>query len=270
MKGRVLVVAGSDCSGGAGIQADIKSITALNGYAATAIVALTAQNTLGVFGVMDVPIDFIRQQIDLIVDDIGVDAIKTGMLSKPETIDCLVDAINTKMRAIPLVVDPVMVAKGGSKLLDDDALAAMRGRLLPLASLITPNIPEAEMLLGGPILDVQAMIDAAKRLLALGPKAVLLKGGHMQGDDLTDVLVTENGVELFSGRRIQTQHTHGTGCSLASSIATGLAQGLSLSVAVARARDYVRVAIETAPGFGGGHGPLNHAHTVQDFNRGTK
>lgn len=270
MKGRVLVVAGSDCSGGAGIQADIKSITALDGYAATAIVALTAQNTLGVFGVIDVPVDFIRQQIDLIVDDIGVDAIKTGMLSKPETIDCLIDAINAKMRAIPLVVDPVIAAKGGGRLLADDALIAMKERLLPLASLVTPNIPEAEMLLGGPIASVQDMIDAAKRLLTLGPKAVLLKGGHMEGDDLTDVLVAENGVELFLGHRIKTRHTHGTGCSLASSIATGLSQGLTLSVATARARDYVRIAIETAPGFGGGHGPLNHAHTVQDFSRGAR
>lgn len=264
-KGRVLIVAGSDSGGGAGIQADIKTVTALGGYAATAIAALTAQNTQGVFGVLDVPADFIRQQIDLVLDDIGADAIKTGMLSKPDAIDAVVQAVTSRGNKLPLVVDPVMVAKGGHKLLDDAAHGALVGRLLPLAAVVTPNIPEAEALIGQAIADIDAMVAAGKALLAMGPKAVLVKGGHLPGAWLTDVLVSADGVETFEGPRLNTTSTHGTGCTTASAIATGLAQGLPLKAAVARARRYVQIAIATAPGFGQGHGPLNHGHTVQPF-----
>lgn len=260
MNGRVLIVAGSDSSGGAGIQADIKTVTALDGYAATAITALTAQSTEGVFGVLDVPVPFIRQQITLVLDDIGADVVKTGMLSKPEVILMLAGILAE--RKLPAVIDPVMVAKGGARLLDRDALEALKTRLVPLARVVTPNIPEAEALTGMTIEGVPDMIEAGRRLLALGPAAVVVKGGHLAGETLTDALVTEDNVNLFQGPRFETRHTHGTGCTMASAIATGLAQCLSLSEAVSRARDYVRRAIETAPGYGKGHGPLNHAHII--------
>lgn len=266
MKGRVLIIAGSDSGGGAGIQADIKAVTALDGYAMTAITALTAQNTQGVFGIHAVPPEFLRQQIDLVLDDIGADAIKTGMLHDTPTIRAVVEAVTAKARDVPLVADPVMVAKGGAPLLDPEAMTTLRRDLVPLATVITPNVPEAEALLGAPIGGAAGMAEAARRLLDLGPHGVLLKGGHLEGERVVDVLVTRDGLaETFESPRIDTPHTHGTGCTLASAIATGLAQGLSLRDAAARARRYVLEAIRTAPGFGHGHGPLNHAHTVRPF-----
>jgi hydroxymethylpyrimidine/phosphomethylpyrimidine kinase len=261
MRGRVLVIAGSDSGGGAGIQADIKTITALGGYAATAITALTAQDTFGVHGVHPVPPAFVRAQMRAVLDDIGADAIKTGMLADALTVLAVCEVLEARVD-LPLVVDPVMVAKGGARLLADDALAALRLRLIPLALLVTPNVPEAEALLGRPIPDTATMEGAAMALLALGAKSVLLKGGHLPGDEVIDVLATEAGTVLFRSSRIHTRHTHGTGCTLASAVATGLAQGMALPEAVARARAYVRAALATAPGFGGGHGPLNHAVTV--------
>jgi hydroxymethylpyrimidine/phosphomethylpyrimidine kinase len=265
MRGRVLVIAGSDSGGGAGIQADIKTITALGAYAATAITALTAQNTLGVQGVMPVPPDFVRQQIAVVLDDIGADAIKTGMLADAGIIEAVADELVTRAGHIPLVVDPVMVAKGGASLLEPGAVAAVKTRLLPLASVITPNLPEAEALAGMPIPDVEAMRRAASVLLALGPRAVLLKGGHLPGDTVVDLLATADGTEEFTALRIASRHTHGTGCTLASAVAAGLAQGMALRSAVLRARSYVRAAIAAAPGFGAGHGPLNHAvHVTPD------
>jgi hydroxymethylpyrimidine/phosphomethylpyrimidine kinase len=260
MPGRVLIVAGSDSGGGAGIQADIKTVTALGGYAATAITALTAQNTQGVQGIFPVPPDFIAAQMQSVLGDIGADAVKTGMLGDVGTIEAVAHALPTD---VPVVVDPVMVAKGGARLLDQDAVKVLKARLVPLASVLTPNLPEAEVLTGLKIPDVAAMKAAAAALREMGAAAVLLKGGHLAGDVLTDVLVTDNGVETFSDARIDSRHTHGTGCTLASAIACGLAQGLELSAAVTRARAYVRRAIETAPGLGGGHGPLNHGHTVR-------
>lgn len=262
MMGRVLVVAGSDSGGGAGIQADIKAVTCLGGFAATAITALTAQNTLGVFGVSEVPPDFVRLQMEVVLGDVGADCIKTGMLASASIIEAVVAALIDFAPQVPLVVDPVMVAKGGAALLADSAAGALIRLLLPRARLLTPNIPEAEVLLGRTISDLAAMERAAVDLLALGPKAVLLKGGHMEGDDLVDLLADSSGLRRFCGRRIASRSTHGTGCTLASSIATGIAQGLELDAAVVRARDYVRKAIETAPGLGAGHGPLNHGHTV--------
>jgi hydroxymethylpyrimidine/phosphomethylpyrimidine kinase len=262
VKGRVLIIAGSDSGGGAGIQADIKTVTALGGYAMTAITALTAQNTLGVHGIFPVPEDFIAQQIDVVLSDIGADAIKTGMLHSAGVIEAIVAALQKQAATVPVVVDPVMVAKGGAALLQDDAVIALKTLLLPRATLLTPNIPEAEALTGLKIVNSADMQQAGHQLLAMGAGAVLIKGGHMEGDLLEDWLVTAEGVQRFISARIHTRHTHGTGCTLASAIATGLAQRLPMADAVDRARLYVTAAIRTAPGFGQGHGPLNHGHLL--------
>lgn len=261
-EGRVLIVAGSDSGGGAGIQADIKTVTALGGYAMTAISALTAQNTRGVFGVMPVAPDFIAQQMRVVLEDLGADALKTGMLHSAAVIDAVAATIEALAPDTPLVVDPVMVAKGGARLLEVDAVAALKRRLLIHATVLTPNIPEAEALSGMTIRDPSDMRHAAQSLLTLGPDAVLLKGGHLESDTIVDVLATVDGLRSFESARLRTTSTHGTGCTLASAIATGLAQGLDVAAAVIRARTYVQRAIETAPGFGHGHGPLNHGHTL--------
>lgn len=265
MKGRVLVIAGSDSGGGAGIQADIKSITALGGYAMTAITALTAQNTKGVFGVFGVDPAFIGKQIALCLDDIGADAIKTGMLNDAPVIEAVSDAIESHGRGLPLIVDPVMVAKGGERLLEDTAIDTLKRRLIVLSSVLTPNIPEAEALSGMTIEGPEDMPHAAEMLRTLGPDAVLLKGGHLPTSKIHDVLATDDGVEELVSERIDSKHTHGTGCTLASALATGLAQGLAMRDAVVRARDYVQEAIRSAPGYGQGQGPVNHGHTVAPF-----
>ena len=262
MHGRVLVIAGSDSGGGAGIQADIKTITAFGAYAATAITALTAQNTLGVHAVHMVPPDFIARQIAVVLDDIGADVVKTGMLGDTATIEVVCDTLTRHVERVPVVVDPVMVATTGARLLAPDAVVALKQRLLPLACLITPNLPEAEALAGMAIRDLAAMHRAVRALLALGVPAVLLKGGHLPGEQVVDLLATVDGVEEFVAPRIESRHTHGTGCTLASAVAACLAQGLGLRDAVLHARAYVRAAIALAPGFGAGHGPLNHAITV--------
>ena len=268
MIARVLSVAGSDCGGGAGIQADIKTITALGGYAATAITALTAQNTLGVFAVEPVPPAFVRRQMELVLTDIGADCVKTGMLADAAVIAAVIEALERFAASVPLVVDPVMVAKGGAALLAGSAADGLI-RLIGRARLITPNVPEAEVLLGRTIASPAAMIAAARDLLGLGARAVLLKGGHMEGDPVVDVLADADGIAEFSDSRLPGRSTHGTGCTLASAIATGIAQGLALPQAVARARAYLRRAIETAPGLGTGHGPLNHGHCLGLDRRGT-
>jgi len=261
VKGRVLIIAGSDSGGGAGIQADIKAVTALAGFAMTAITALTAQNTLGVQGVHPVPLDFLRLQIDSVLADLGVDAVKTGMLGDSGTIDVVAEALD-RLPGVPVVVDPVMVAKGGHKLLVDEAVAHLRRTMLPRATVLTPNVPEAALLAGMAITTEADMREAARRLLSFGVPAVLMKGGHLDSADVVDMLVTPEGVEEFRSPRLLTRHTHGTGCTLASAIAAGLAQGMKLSAAVARARRYVHRAIASAPGYGSGHGPLDHANTV--------
>lgn len=265
MKGRVLVVAGSDSGGGAGIQADIKAITALGGYAATAITALTAQDTTGVHGVFGIPIDFIQQQMRVVLADIGADCVKTGMLHNAEVIAAVTDILESDAVDVPVVVDPVMVAKGGAPLLDPDSMEMLKSRIVPVATVLTPNVPEAEALTGIEIHSDDDIERAADAMLALGAKAVFLKGGHREGDTIRDLLAGPGGSEFLSQPRIPTQHTHGTGCTLASSIATGLAQGLPLRDAVARAQAYVHKAIEGAPGFGAGHGPIDHGHTVRPF-----
>ena len=255
MRGRVLVVAGSDSGAGAGIQADIKTVMALGGYATTAITALTAQNTLGVHGVHHVPPAFVVQQMRVVLDDIGADAVKTGMLGDA----ALIAAVAEVLRGVevPIVIDPVMVAKGGARLLDPAAIDALRA-LLPLAAIITPNVPEAEELTGLTITDEASALRAIPALLALGPAVVLLKGGHLPGAVVQDWIGTADGVQRLDWPRIDTRHTHGTGCTTASAVATGLAQGMAVSDAVRRARAYVQAAIKAAPGLGLGHGPLGH------------
>jgi len=265
IRGRVLIVAGSDSGGGAGIQADIKAVSALGAYAMTAITALTAQNTLGVHGVFPVPTDFLAQQIAVVLDDLGADCIKTGMLHDAAVIETVVEALDAHAPGVPLVVDPVMVAKGGAPLLVDAAVETLRTKLVPRATVLTPNVPEAEALAGRKVSGDGDMDALGEALLALGPRAVLLKGGHMDGGVVRDRLVTKAGIRIFENPRIDTPHTHGTGCTLASAVAAGLAQGLALDAAVARAEAYLHEAIRTAPGFGGGHGPVNHLHTVGDF-----
>jgi hydroxymethylpyrimidine/phosphomethylpyrimidine kinase len=265
IRGRVLIIAGSDSGGGAGIQADIKAVSALGAYAATAITALTAQNTHGVTGVHPVPLDFIDRQMSMVLTDIGADCLKTGMLHSSEVIETVLAAIERDAPDVPLVVDPVMVAKGGASLLEDSAVATLRRRLAPRATVLTPNVPEAEALAGCSIRSDADMEAAGAALLALGPGAVLLKGGHMEGGIVRDRLITASGVRLFENPRIETVHTHGTGCTLASAIAAGIAQGMTLEDAVARAEAYLHEAIRTAPGLGGGHGPVNHLHTVAAF-----
>jgi hydroxymethylpyrimidine/phosphomethylpyrimidine kinase len=256
-KGRVLIIAGSDSGGGAGIQADIKTVTMLGGYAATAITAITVQNTLGVTGVHPIPLEIVEGQARAVLDDIGADAIKTGMLgdiAMVETVARILDGA----RGAPAVVDPVMVAKGGSNLLAASAVDAVRSLMIPRAGLLTPNAPEAEVLTGLPVLTTDDLRRAGEALLKLGAKAVLMKGGHVEGETVIDVLMTPDGETTFEGERIHTRHTHGTGCTLASACAAGLAQGLSLPEAVARAWAYVHEAMRQAPGFGAGHGPLDH------------
>jgi len=267
-QGRVLIIAGSDSGGGAGIQADIKTVTALGGFAMTAISALTAQNTQGVHAIHEVPADFVAQQMRVVLEDLGADCIKIGMIHRVEIIDAVAEALDKYGAGIPLVVDTVMVAKGGAKLLVDEAVGALKAQLVSKAALITPNIPEAEVLTARQITTDEQAADAGRQLMTMGPAAVLMKGGHLEGPRVTDLLIEASGETRFEGPRLETRHTHGTGCTLASACATGIAQGLSVHDAVARARDYVFEAIRTAPGLGLGHGPLNHGHTVRQFRAG--
>jgi len=262
MKGRVLIVAGSDSGGGAGIQADIKTVTMLGAFAATAITALTAQNTEGVFGVLPIDPAFIRQQMEVVLDDIGADAVKTGMLHDSSVIETVAAVLEERAADVPLVLDPVMVAKGGAPLIETGAIAVLKRRLVPRAAVLTPNLPEAEILCGRTIGDLAAMREAARTLLDLGCQAVLLKGGHLAGDTVHDLLATASAIREWCSPRIDSRHTHGTGCTLASAVAAGLAQGMAVEAAVERARDYVQRAIAGAPGFGRGHGPLDHAHPL--------
>jgi hydroxymethylpyrimidine/phosphomethylpyrimidine kinase len=265
MKGRVLIIAGSDSGGGAGIQADIKTVTMLDAFAATAITALTAQNTEGVFGVLPIAPDFIRRQIEVVLDDIGADAVKTGMLHDASVIETVASVLAARASSVPLVVDPVMVAKGGAPLIEPGAIEALKLLLVPRATVLTPNLPEAEILAGRAIDSLAAMQAAAAQLLGLGCRAVLLKGGHLAGATVYDVLVSAAGLRVWESQRIDSRHTHGTGCTLASAIAAGLAQELGIEASVERAREYVRRAILSAPGFGSGHGPLDHAHPLHSI-----
>ena len=256
-------MAGSDSGGGAGLQADVKTVTALGGYAMTAVTALTAQNTLGVFGIHAVPPEFIAQQMEVVLSDLGADVIKTGMLHSEAVMRAVLRALDVHAPRVPLVVDPVMFAKGGAALLEPSAQRAL-DPLLRRALLVTPNVPEAEALTGLRVDSVEGLRAAARVLVERGAENALVKGGHLAGPRVVDVLRTHAGEELlYESARIETRHSHGTGCTLASAIATGLAQGLALGHAVERARLYLQEALRTAPGLGGGHGPLNHGHTVR-------
>lgn len=254
---RVLIIAGSDCSGGAGIQADLKTVMALGGYGMSAITALTAQNTKGVRAVHTPPADFLRQQIEACLEDIGADAIKIGMIGSIENAEVIAEVLRANPD-IPVVLDPVMVATSGAALGSDEVTQFIKQTLVPLASIITPNIPEAEALLGRGIKSVDAALTAAKDLRDLGAGAVLLKGGHGKGKIVTDILWDGQDSHIFENPRIETRSTHGTGCTLASAIAAGTAQGMGLQKTCERAISYVHQAIRTAPGLGEGHGPLNH------------
>ena len=266
MQGRVLIIAGSDSGGGAGIQADIKSVTGLGGYAMTAITALTVQDTKGVHEIYDVPTDFIMDQIRVVVQDIGVDCIKTGMLHRVEVVEVVSQAIQQYARQVPIIVDPVMIAKGGATLLEQSAIGAIKELIIPYTTLLTPNIPEASALAGIEITTPEEAIVAARKLSELGPESVMITGGHLNshiGIVSDVVLYADDSIEIFESKRIETRHTHGTGCTLASSIATGIAGGAGMREAIVQARHYVYQAILNAPGFGAGNGPLNHAHIFQ-------
>lgn len=255
----VLSVAGSDPSGGAGIQADLKTFSALGVYGAAAITALTAQNTRGVTGVMPVPGSFVADQLEALFTDLDVRAVKTGMLGGPDVVDAVVDALR-RHRVGNVVVDPVMVATSGDRLVDDETVAAIRERLLPVATVITPNLPEAATLLGWESVPVEAMTKAAEELRGLGPGAALVKAGHAEGAEAVDVLADADGVREYSAPRITTRNTHGTGCTLSSAIAARLAHGAELREAVDVAKRYVTGALAAADTMrvGRGNGPVHH------------
>ncbi|MBB5755039.1 bifunctional hydroxymethylpyrimidine kinase/phosphomethylpyrimidine kinase [Prosthecomicrobium pneumaticum] len=255
-----LTIAGTDPSGGAGIQADLKTFAALGVYGASVITALVAQNTRGVRAIHDVPPDFIAAEIDSVFDDLTVAAVKIGMLSRPAVIATVVDGL-ARHGATKIVVDPVMVAQSGDRLLVPEAVEALRTLLLPRATVITPNLPEAAVLLDAAPAESEAEMRAqGERLLALGPQAVLVKGGHGTGAESVDLLVTASGVHRFTAPRIATRNTHGTGCTLSSAIAAGLARGLDLDTAVGAAKDYLTAALSAADRLtiGKGHGPVHH------------
>jgi len=259
---KILTIAGSDSGGGAGVQADLKTIAALGGYGMSVITALTAQNTTGVQGIHEIPVYFIEKQFDSVASDIGIDAIKTGMLAGPEIIAAVAGKIR-KYKIRRVIVDPVMVAKGGSPLLAGRAEEVLKEVLLPLALIVTPNIPEAERLSGIKIRTKKAMENAARIIQEMGAKNVLIKGGHRKGTAL-DILFDGESFHEFSSPRVNTRDTHGTGCTLASAIAVYLAYGLPVREAVARAKEYVTTAIINSLRIGRGHGPLNHMWACSD------
>ncbi|MBC8081350.1 MAG: bifunctional hydroxymethylpyrimidine kinase/phosphomethylpyrimidine kinase [Gorillibacterium sp.] len=255
---KALTIAGSDSGGGAGIQADLKTFQELRVYGMSAITAVTAQNTLGVQSIYPMSVETIVQQIDSICEDLGADAVKTGMLFSCE----IIHAVAVKLRQYRfanIVVDPVMIAKGGASLLREEAVKAMRDVLLPLAMVVTPNIPEAEVLTGMTITGMEKRKEAAKKLAAFGARHVVIKGGHAdESEEISDLLYDGHDFFEFKSLRTQTTHTHGTGCTFAAAITAGLAQGLSVIEAAAQAKAFIQAAIEDGLGIGHGHGPTNH------------
>jgi hydroxymethylpyrimidine/phosphomethylpyrimidine kinase len=263
---RILLIGGSDSSGGAGIQADIKTATALGAYAMTAITSVTAQDTRRIHAIHPIPASIVREQIAWTLADIGADAVKIGMLGSAAIVEAVADVLAEQAMNIPIVLDPVMVSTSGTVLLDEPGQQAMKAHLFRLASVVTPNIPEAEVLSRVSIRDLDDAARAARMLCADGAKAVLVKGGHGTDDVATDILIERGMPERrFESPRSDTTHTHGTGCTLATAIAVGLGQRLALAAAVARAHRFVQEAIAAAPGFGSGHGPLNHMHAIPPY-----
>jgi hydroxymethylpyrimidine/phosphomethylpyrimidine kinase len=254
---RALTIAGSDSGGGAGIQADLKTFGAFGVYGASAITAITAQNTLGVRAIHEVPPDVVAAQIDAVLEDIGADSVKTGMLSSAPIIEAVADRLRAHSVAA-LVVDPVMVAKSGDALLRPEAVQALMELILPLAAVVTPNAPEATVLSGIEVKDADSAREAARRIHALGPVVVIVKGGHLDGESSDDLLFDGRSFEVLSGRRIETRHTHGTGCTFSAAIAACLARGMSPLEAAREARAFLQGAIEHAEPLGAGHGPVNH------------
>lgn len=259
---RALTIAGSDSGGGAGIEADLKTFTALGVYGMVALTSVTAQNTRTVSGIHDLPPAFVAEQIDVVASDIGMDAAKTGMLSSADIVGAVADSIE-RNGIEKLVVDPVMVAKSGDALLHESAQDAVKRRMLPLAWVLTPNVPEAEVLSGLRINGVEDIAAAAEAIVALGPRYVLMKGGHLEGNDAADFLYGPDGAQEFRASRIDTKNTHGTGCTYSAAIAAYLAMGYDTPQAVARAKDYLTTAIERSLSLGHGHGPLNHFWPVK-------
>jgi hydroxymethylpyrimidine/phosphomethylpyrimidine kinase len=253
-----LTIAGSDSGGGAGIQADLKTFSALGVYGMSVLTAITAQNTVGVRAVYELPPEIVAAQIDAVIEDLGADAVKTGMLSSSALIDVVAERVRT-LGLRTLVVDPVMVAKSGDALLQPEAVAALRDTLLPLALVVTPNRPEAEVLTGRPVRTLDEARDAARALVDLGARHAVVKGGHAEGPAV-DVLFDGQRFEEFSAPRLDSRHTHGTGCTFASAIAAELAKGASVVAAVGNAKAYLTEALRQAPGLGHGHGPVHHFH----------
>ena len=257
-----VTIAGSDSSGGAGIQADLKTFSALGVYGASVIAALTAQNTKGVTGIHDVPPDFVTAQMDAVFSDLDVGAVKIGMLSQPKVIEAVAAGL-ARHGQEKVVLDPVMIAASGDRLLAPEAVQVLRDVLIPLALVVTPNLPEAAALLEAPIAKNEAdMREQGEKLLGLGPRAVLIKGGHAEGAESVDLLIEPTSVARLSAERIDTRNTHGTGCTLSSAIAAGLAKGLDLAEAVRQAKAYVTAAIAASDklNIGTGHGPVHHFH----------
>jgi len=260
-KSKVLIIAGSDSSGGAGIQADIKTVTALGSYAMTAITAVTSQNTTGVISIASIPPQEISKQIEFTSKDIKPDAIKIGMLHSAGVISSVLKSLN-KIKIKKIILDPVMVTKGGTKLISNESIKILKSKLIKKVSLITPNIPEAEILTKTKIKTAEDMIDAAKILINLGAKNVLIKGGHLNSKIMQDIFINKNQISLFKNKKINTKNTHGTGCTLSSAIATHYSCGKTLKKSCEMAIKYVNHAIGTGPKYGKGHGPINHLNTI--------
>jgi phosphomethylpyrimidine kinase len=261
-KSKVLIIAGSDSSGGAGIQADIKTVTTLGSYAMTAITAITSQNTTGVISVSSIPSKEISRQIEFTAKDIKPNAIKIGMLHSTSVINSVLKSLK-KIKVKKIILDPVMMSKGGSKLINNKSIKILKSRLIKKVSLITPNIPEAEILTNTKIKNVKDMIYAANILIKLGAKNVLIKGGHLESKIMQDIFVTKKEISIFKNRKINTKNTHGTGCTLSSAIATYYSCGKTLKKSCEMAIKYVNHAISTGPNYGKGCGPINHLNTIK-------
>ena len=260
-KSKILIIAGSDSSGGAGIQADIKTVTSLGSYAMTAVTAVTIQNTQGVKFVVPIPPNEIKEQIIFTAKDIKPDAVKIGMLHSSKVVERVIESLK-KIKIKRIILDPVMIAKCGTKLINDNAIKVLRRKLIKNVTLITPNIPEAEILAGHKIFSKSDMIIAGKKILNIGAKSVLIKGGHLNSKITYDIFLEKNKTFVFKNKKINSKHTHGTGCTLSSAIATYYSCGKSLKKSCEKAIKYVNQAIKYAPKYGKGHGPINHLNSI--------